>query len=86
MQAAQGLDVLDPGAQEQVVGIEKDDVGAEAFDLGVGQPLDRALAGHGHEGRGRDGPVRGFEEARPGRRVRVLGGRPEGGVHVANLK
>ncbi len=86
MEPAHGRDGIDSRAEGEVVGVDKDDLGAEGLDLGVGQAFDRALAGHGHEGRGFDRPVRRFEEAGPGRGERVFGGRPKGGVHGANRK
>ena len=77
VEPAQGLDGLDPRAQEEMIGVDQDDLRAEALDLVVGQPLDRALAGDGHEGGGLDRAVGGFEKAGPGRRAGILRGRRE---------
>ena len=86
VEPAQGLDVVDSRAQEEVIGVEKDDVRPEALELGVGQGLDRALAGHGHEGRRLDDAVGRLEAPGPGRGIGIVRGRAEGGAHGANRK
>ena len=63
MDPAERRDGLRPRPQEEVVGVDEDDLGPELLEDGVGQPLDRALAGDGHEGGGLDGAVGRREDA-----------------------
>ncbi len=68
-------DGVRPGPQGKVVGVDEDDLRPELFEDGVGQPLDRALAGHGHEGGRFDDAVGRLEDRRPGRGGGIAGRR-----------
>jgi hypothetical protein len=86
VEPAHGLDRFDARPEGEMVGVEEEDLGAQALDERVGHGLDRPLAGHGHEGRGFDGPVSRLEDAGAGGGGGVLGGYPESMAHWEKRK
>ena len=86
VQTAHVSDRVRAGAQEQMIGIAQDELGAELGDPIVGQAFDRTLAGHRREGRRPDVAVGRMDEAGPCR-ARGLGRLDfEGAAHGANRK
>jgi len=74
VEAAEGLDELVAGAQEEVVGIAEDDAGVQVGDkIPLRNSFDGGLRADGHEDGGFDGAVRGVEEAGPGAGVGTSG-------------
>jgi len=63
VQAAQFRDQLMAGPEVEMVGVAEDHLEAEPGEVFGGEPFDRGLGAHRHEGRGLDPAVRGPELA-----------------------
>ncbi len=88
-EAVQPAEVADEFAarpQVQVVGVAKDDLGADFKEVDGGDGLDRSLGADGHEDRGLDGAVKRLEPAAAGRRRGVGLEELEGGRHLQRGK
>ncbi len=58
VQAAGTRDQIGAGSQEEMVGIAKNDLGADVLQIAVGDRLDRSACANRHEGGGLHHPVR----------------------------
>ena len=63
VQPAAPRDQIVAGAQVEVIGVAEDDLGADLFEIAMGDALDRALRADRHERRRLDDAVRRREHA-----------------------